>query len=194
MSAAPRQREAGFSLLEAMIGAAVLTVAMTAYVTGTLSHQSLAEDQTTRSQVLLLAEQFMERLRTDEDFAGLYDRCRINEDLAAAGTGTIFEFTSGAGAFPPTTYYADFAVANPVGVLVEVPSAPHPDTGLVVLREDITNEDFGLPADLNGDGAIDSDPRDDDYAAIPVVVHFIWPVRSRQTRELRITTWLKGER
>ena len=61
-------------------------------------------------------------------------------------------------------------------------------------REDSSDLDYGLPADLNGDGATDVDPRDDDYEALPVVVYFVWEGRGDATREMRLFTWLKGAR
>lgn len=186
--------QGGFSLIEVLIAGAVLAVAMTSYVTGIISHRVLASEDVVRSRRLLLADQFLERLRTDDDFAGLWARCRVNLALSAARTGTTTDLDDGRGAFPATTYYPDFAGAEALAVLVDVPSGPDVVTKDAVLREDLSAPDFGLPADLDGDGAIGSVALDTTYQALPVLVHFVWSGASDDTRSFRVFTWLRGDR
>ena len=77
-----------------------------------------------------------------------------------------------------------------------MPAAPlaQDSTGPAFLREDVTAAAFGLPADLNGDGTIDGDARDADYAVLPVTVLFHWQDERGGARELRLSTWLHGDR
>jgi len=43
-----------------------------------------------------------------------------------------------------------------------------------VLREDLADDAFGLPKDLNGDGAIDADDHSTDYVVLPIRVRVEW--------------------
>ena len=75
------------------------------------------------------------------------------------------------------------------GVLVEVPKmAPAGGGAVQVLREDMVEARFGLPADLDGDGAITSDTRNTDYAALPVVAIFTWRPTGEDTRQFQLAT------
>ncbi len=42
------------------------------------------------------------------------------------------------------------------------------------LRENITDDDFGLPRDLNGDGSTDGADHSGDYTLLPVTVRIEW--------------------
>ncbi|MHC5012591.1 MAG: hypothetical protein ACYTG6_16865 [Planctomycetota bacterium] len=63
-----------------------------------------------------------------------------------------------------------------------------------MLREDVVAPEFGLPADLNGDGRIDDQPRDDDCIALPVIVTFQWTPPGESPREFRVSSGLRGNR
>ena len=99
----------------------------------------------------------------------------------------------------PTTYLSDFHLPDGLDaftVLVEVPSSPPADEKAIgpVLREDPTDTAFGLPADLNGDGSIDSLPREADYAALPVSIWFRWVRPGDPPNQTRVALWLRGDR
>lgn len=43
-----------------------------------------------------------------------------------------------------------------------------------VLREDVDDDDLGMPRDLNGDASVDGDDRSADYTVLPVLVRMEW--------------------
>ena len=53
------------------------------------------------------------------------------------------------------------------------------DPGTGLLRENARMPVFGLPCDLNGDGAIDAADRSDDYRALPVRLRLEWRAGDR---------------
>lgn len=96
---------------------------------------------------------------------------------------------------PVTDYYPDLGVPASLGTvtfLVQVPSAVI--GGVPALRENIVAPRYGLPRDLNGDGVIDSNSRNQDYTALPVVVRLRWVRPGEQPHEVVLGTWLRGER
>lgn len=196
----PHRSEAGFSLIEAAIGLVLLAVAVLAHATTTVSEHRLSREEQVRSEGLHVITQFLERLRSDEDWAGLYARLRSQEDLAVvSGSGTA-RLDDGRAAFRPTVYFSDFTLSEAMPeayVLVEVPSAPAdgalPDDPRI-LREDVKEPRFGLPADLDGDGTVGPEARDGDYAVLPVRVILRWTPHGEAPRELKIATWLRGNR
>lgn len=221
--------QAGFSILEVLIGASVLAVALLGHTASIFSEHKLSEAQRARSTALLAAEQFMERMRSDDDWIGLYGRLNTLREISErAGGGVEGDTLKSVAAqdwfdqaavlsvadlartdhsyledtrvaFPPQVYYADFAAPSGLRtfhVTVDVPAAPlNADPGgPPVLREDISLDRFGLPSDLNGDGAIDDTSHNDDYQAIPIVVHVRWSYGNRAFEELRLSSWLWGYR
>ncbi len=245
--------EGGFSLLEVLIGASLLAIALLGHTSSIFSEHRLSAEQRARSTAMLAMEQFTERMRSDEDFAGLFERLNnlqelsrrtpaaaytwlhemvrgyYEEDLLYTADGTLamdaydtlyaswnytqstllvvddFESTrsgfvslrDGRRAFAAQTYYDDFVV--PAGirdfhVAVEVPSAPTAEDPTPVLREDVPLSRFGLPADLNGDGVIDDKAHSGDYRTIPVIVTYRWTSATGGAEELRLSTWIWGNR
>ncbi len=198
-TARPRPAQSGFSLLEVLIGAVVLAVALLGHLASTGTEHRLAEQQRVRSQMLQTTRQFMERLRSDENWDTLYDRLRTAQfSLTVDGkAGTALD--SGKLAWQLTDYYPEIVVPETLSdmrVRVEVPATPTMVSGALGmrLREDASLEQFGLPADLDGTGTITSDVCDDSYVALPVVVTFRWELRGQAAREMRVATWLRGNR
>jgi type II secretory pathway pseudopilin PulG len=184
----------GISLLEVLFGGIVLAVALLGHVASTFHEYRLAREEQTRSEVLAVARQFMERMRSDEDFAGMYQRLRTLQDLAAAPTVPGERLEDGRLAFPPTAYYPDFVLPEllaSLGVLVDVPFDPAAPASL---REDVEDPRFGLPADLDGDGTIDDLSHRADYEALPVLVHLRWRPHGEAAHQMRLATWLRGYR
>ena len=66
------------------------------------------------------------------------------------------------------------------------PSAPIRDP---VLREDVRNPRMGMPADLDGNGKIDDQPKDATYIHLPVMVEVRWKGRIGQ-QSVSLVTWL----
>ncbi|MHC5012043.1 MAG: hypothetical protein ACYTG6_14040 [Planctomycetota bacterium] len=184
----PRPAERGLGLIEVLIAAAVAALALMAHLGTTLHGHRLSRAQESRSVALETLHQFIERTRADDDWAGLYGR--LQSKLAAGASG-----------YPLTAYYSDFPVPGELSqaeVLVEVPQALPVDAEAgettMVLREDVSHPALGLPFDLNGDGVIDGEARNADYRALPATFTLRWYSVGGMQQEMRVTTWLKGER
>ncbi len=192
---APRP-EAGFGLIESLIGVSILAMAMLGYISTTLSHQRLAEDAASRTQVHQVAREFLERMRGDPEWSTLYERVRALQIQSSVAGLSGERLDDGRLGFPPAEYYPDMVVPRTLEslvLLVDVPHAPD-EEGIKVLREDVTAPEFGLPADLNGDGKIDDEARDEDYVALPVIVTVRWTPNGESARQMRLSTGLRGER
>lgn len=188
--------QAGFGILESVIGLAILAIALLAYVSTSLSHQRLAEAMAARTEVHHVARNFMERLRGDAEWATLHERLSTLQVQANATGTTGPRLEDGRLGYSPSTYYADIQNPRDLGSLIVLVDVPYVESssGERVLREDILDARFGLPADLNGDGTLDAEPHTDDYVALPVVVTFHWAHGGESPRELRFSTALRGER
>ena len=172
-----RRPAAGFSLLETLIAGALLSIALLAHASTVLSDHRLNESVESRSVALESARHFVERMRADDDWEGLYGRLRY---LSMVGAGC-----------DPRVYYPDFSPPSTLGevrVRVEVPSGLV--AGAPALREDVESLAFGLPFDLNGDGVVDAASHDVDYRALPVIVRWRWTPAGEAQHEIAITTWL----
>jgi type II secretory pathway pseudopilin PulG len=195
-----RAAQGGFSLLEVVIAGSLLAVALLGHTASLFSEQKLSSSQRARSSALLASDQFMERVRSDDDWPGLYDRLRTLA-LAAAKEGGDVHFEDGRQAYPPTKYYDDFVLPPGITglrVLVDVPAVPETgtedDPPQLVLREDAALAEYSLPADLNGDGLIDDAAHDGDYRVLPMVLIMRWETHGSPAEELRVSTWLWGQR
>jgi type II secretory pathway pseudopilin PulG len=111
-------------------------------------------------------------------------------------------FDEGVGNDPPEAPGPHFDVAglqpsaaDPDGRVGRIifPTAPGAGGGDPVLREDLDVPELGLPHDLDGDGVLDSEPKDDTYVHIPVIVEVWWQGRSGE-QTLRIPTWITPRR
>jgi hypothetical protein len=190
-----RLPSAGFSLIEVLFGGVILSIAFLGHAATTFSEHRLAGAEAARTEALHAVRQFMERVRSEDDWGGLYARMLTLQRAAALPGGEGPRLQDGRRAFPATAYFPEFYV-NPgvreLGVLVDVPSSPL-EAGGSELREDADTPLYGLPADLNGDGVIDGAAHDGDYRALPVVVRFRWTPRGEAPEELRIATWLRSD-
>lgn len=198
----PRRRvESGFSLLDVFLGLTVLLVAIVSQAGSLVASHRLSIDEQARSEGLHVVQQLIERLRADEDWPGLYARLRTLSDAAEAG-GPIPDTVAlddGRRAYVPQAYFPDFSLSAALSechVLIEVPSAPLDldPMGPAYLREDVTRPAFGLPADLDGDGALTGDALDATYVVLPVRMVVRWTPTGEASRELKVPTWLRGDR
>jgi prepilin-type N-terminal cleavage/methylation domain-containing protein len=187
----------GLSLVEVLVAAAVVSIALLSHAASTLAGHRLTQSEESRSVALQFVREFLERIRADEDWAGLYARLVAQDAIVEPGS------TGGAGVVvtdlpslrAPTDYYSDCEVPaslGPVQVLVQVPFVLSGTTR--VLREDQTAPAFGLPYDLSGDGVVDSLAHGADYLALPIVVTLRWTGPGEVPQTLRVSTWLRGER
>ena len=192
--------EAGFSLIEGLLGLVILAVGLLSHASLTMAEHRLSREQQLRSEGLHVARQLVERLRSDEDWAGLYDRLRARQALAdTPSSADALRLEDGREAFVPQAYFPDFALSRAlpqVHVLIDVPSGPDPVTpgGPAVLREDVTAPAYGLPADLDADGTVDADAHDGDYVVLPVRVTILWTPAGEAARQLTLPVWLRGRR
>ena len=190
--------QGGFSVLEVLIAASLLAIALLGHTASVFSEHRLSSAERARSTALMAAEQFMERLRSDDDWTTLYSRLLVLDQLALKPGGTVF-LEDNRRAFPPQAYYDDFVTPsglNSLHVLVAVPSAPAAGAtaGEIALREDVPLAQFALPSDLDGDGVMDDQPHDGDYRILPVVVYVRWTADGAAPVELRVSSWLWGSR
>jgi hypothetical protein len=168
-------------------------------VSSTLAEQRLLKEQRARRTCLQAMRQFVERLRSDDAWSTLYARLHAQALLARTPGLDATLLDDGREAFPPSAYYADYVAApgtEGARVLVEVPAAPlaTDPLGPEVLREDVAQPVFGLPADLNGDGTIDGASRNADYAVLPLLVTWRWAPVGEAARDEHVVLWLRGNR
>jgi hypothetical protein len=189
----PRRREAGFTLPEVVAGVGVLAVALLGHAASSFGEQRLARAGQYRSEAVDVARQFVERLRGDEDFAGLLSRVRLLQtDDDGAGAVTLEDGRVG---YPPSSYCTGFLLPSSLSGLVVRVEAPLLDSGEgAVLREDLDLPYLGLPADLDGDGAIDDESHDLDYRALPLSLTFQWTAPGHAPATMRLATWIRGDR
>ncbi len=192
------RRDAGFGLVEILFSTVILVIAVMGNVTSVGSAHSASKAVAERGRALKVLAQLLERLRGDDDWIGLYARLAV---LSREGTSDQTLSDLGVDAslatHPATAYYADFDVPTDLGTLtflVQVPSASAGAFTPSTLRESQVASRYGLPADLNGDGVIASDPRAADYRALPIVARVRWTRPGGATEELIVPTWLRGER
>jgi type II secretory pathway pseudopilin PulG len=196
--ASPRS-QSGISLIEFLVAATLGAVGLMALVGSTLAEQRAARENVQRGVALAAAEEFQSLLQSDESWADLYSRLRTLRDQASQAGGTEPRLADGRKAWTPQAYYSAY-VSPPdlvdLRVLVDVPAAPLDidPSGPEFLREDVTAAAFGLPSDLNGDGVVDGAARDADYAVLPVVVFMRWNDLNGNSRELRMSAWVQGDR
>jgi type II secretory pathway pseudopilin PulG len=195
----PRARAAGgFSLIDVLIAVVVLSLGLMAHTASAVSEQRLAREQASRSQAHQAIRQLLERMRADENWATLYTRLRTLQVNASLVTGTALRLDDGRIGYSPQTYYPAFRMPPNLGTVLVLVDVPGPPVGgayaFDALREDVTAPQFALPSDLNGDGVIDSLSHANDYEALPVVVTFHWTPPGEGSREIKVATWLRGDR
>jgi hypothetical protein len=196
VSSLPRARaQAGFALVDTMIAATVLLIATLGNAAGVFNSHNLNRTTSETGVATETLQRFVERLRGDPDWTGLYARLRpltaesVDDASLSRLSGDTRLLT-----YPATTYFSDFVSPSRLGTvtfLVQVPSTTVDTTS--ALRESTVAPRYGLPYDLNGDGVIDGAVRDADYRALPVVVHMRWKRAGQVAKELVVATWLKGE-
>lgn len=188
----------GFGLLETFMAISVLSIALMGHLSLSWSSNKLATQQRMRSKGMRLAEQFLERLRSDDDWPTLMSRLDAKLLTATSPTAPLgTKLMDGRVCFAVTEYYPGFVGARPVhefAVLVDVPGTRSLPGLPLQLTEDELAPEFSLPSDLNGDGVIDSDPRNSDYVGLPVVVYCRYSKPGHPPYELELHTWLRGQR
>ena len=167
----------------------ILSIALLGHAASALSEHHMAQTSQYRSEALHVARQFVERLRADEDFAGLLSRIRTRQ----LGTG-VFQLDNGRSAYTPSEYCTGFVLPDWLDSMVVRVEAPLDASSPFALKENLDAPFFGLPGDLNGDSTIDGDSRDLDYLALPLSIEFSWTPPGHPTSKLRLATWMRGYR
>jgi prepilin-type N-terminal cleavage/methylation domain-containing protein len=158
--------QAGFSLLEVLISLGVLLTGLLAYGGLTLSVNRGVNLSSERATALEAARAQLERLRSvpfDECFAA-FDGAKENDSAFAPGPDFHVKGLTpvGGGKNAPCGRVIFPTVAD--GTVGSVPE----------LREDVVSPDLGMPRDLDGDGAIDAEPKNSSYVQLPVIVEVRW--------------------
>jgi len=192
----PAGSEAGFTLIEVLVANVILALAILGFVHCILVGNKVNRATEERALAVVSLGRFMERMRADTSWKDLYDRLRplSSESANDPGLASLAVDTS-LRTWPVTDYYPDLGVPPSLGTvrfLVQVPTTGF--LGVPSLVESVDAPRYGLPNDLNGDGLIDSNPRDGDYTALPVVVRLRWGRPSEKPKEVVLATWLRGER
>ncbi len=173
--------EGGFSLLEVTIAISVLTLALVGATGSILAGNRLQ--------------------RVNRESAVAEDAVRqVLESMRGAALATTFARFNATAADNPAGVVspgATFAVEGlreppenagaPVGTIV-FPAIL--DGGVLELREDFVDAELGMPADLNGDGAIDGADHSGDYRVLPVRVQVQWfGVSGTRTLAVETVLW-----
>lgn len=177
------------------IASVILAIALLGHTAASYSTTQLATMERSRSEGVQIAQEFLERLRSDDDWGTLFSRLTVLERQAATAPAGTVRLNSGKNGYPVTAYYPSFTLAptvDEVAVLVECPYVIPAGSTVPVLREDAPLSRFGLPADLDGDSVVDTDNHATDYVALPVIVTFRMRLQGDRPHEMRITTWLRG--
>jgi len=156
----------GFSLVELLVAATLIVVALTGIAGSMLS--SMALNRVNRETAL--AQQAA---------------CRALEELRSVPFGeAFFVYNTKQGDNPGGTVPErgpNFAVpgltalaSDPDGLVGQIEFPVVDPTGSDQLREDVEDQGLGMPRDLNGDGVVDALSHSADYYVLPVIVSVSW--------------------
>jgi hypothetical protein len=183
-------------MVDVLIGSLILMAAVMVHSATVLSVQRRSASAAERGIAFETLARFVERMRADLDWAGLYARLRpLSMESTGDTTLSRLSVDLNLTTRPVTSYYGDFTVPTALGtvtVLVQVPSIDA--GGVLALRENVNAPRYGLPYDLNGDGVIDGNSRNADYLGLPIVVQLRWQRPATRAQEVVLATWLRGQR
>lgn len=172
-----RGPRAGFTALEVACAVAVLLVAALGFARALVSARELERAARERARAAALARSLLEQL-FDADFETLlplYDADPAN-DPGGPGTAPGATFALVGTRLRP-------CAADEAGELSAEVRFPLVEGEL---REDVDWPEFGLPLDLDGDGAIDVADHRRDHQLLPVRTRVTWRgARGTETLELR---------
>ncbi len=157
---------AGTGLVEVMIAAIVVGVALLSAVVAMIDSMSLTQvnrDAAVARQAARLELESLQGVPFDEIFAAFNDAVGDDGGLTIPASGSGFAVAG----LRPQNGDADGLcgrISFPVAV-----GGPND-----VLREDLDDARFGMPRDLDLDGAVDDANHADDYVLLPVRVQVEW--------------------
>lgn len=154
----------GFSLVEIMLGLTVIAIAIVGTVGSITSSAVLGDSNRETTIAYQAAQRVLEELHASEfgQVLALYNGVP-GDDPGGAGTAPGPSF-----AVPGLDVRPDDADGFVGRVLLPTTGSPPR------LLENVVNPDFGLPRDLNGDGAEDGADHSTDYIVLPVRVRVEW--------------------
>jgi type II secretory pathway pseudopilin PulG len=165
----PDSPEAGFSLIQVILAASLLTLAALSFSGVQVNSMTLAATNRETAAARNLIRQVLEQMQ-DVDASKVYATYNADPTDDPGGDGTAI-----GDAFAVNTDAGDMTVT------VDFP-------GDGSLREDVTDEALGMPQDLNGDRVIDSEDHAYDYKLLPVRILVEWRGRSGlRTMEIHAT-------
>jgi prepilin-type N-terminal cleavage/methylation domain-containing protein len=157
----PRARR-GFTLIEIAISIAVMTISLVMFTSVIASSARMGTEKRQASVAAHAARSRLEELRS-EAFRECWARYNADaaDDPGGAGTapGRFFE-VPGLEPVPddPDGFVGEVLMPNLEGLL----------------REDLEDDLFGMPRDLDGDSIVDQEDHAADYAILPVLVRLEW--------------------
>jgi len=157
---------AGAGLVEVMIAAIVVGVALLGAVVAMVDSMSLTRvnrDAAVARQAARLELESLQGVTFSQIFAAYNDDAADDVGLTVPASGAGFEV---AGLTP------QFGDADGMSGRISFPVEDGGPAG--VLREDLVDARFGMPRDLNLDGVIDAADHSDDYVLLPVRVQVEW--------------------
>ncbi|MFT7676333.1 MAG: prepilin-type N-terminal cleavage/methylation domain-containing protein [Planctomycetota bacterium] len=167
---APRASR-GFTLVELMVGLAVMTVGVLGYLQALTQSENSARTSRQVSTATSDASNILEQIAS-VPFDEAYARYNANPADDPAGVDS-----------PGSTFQVDGLGDGLTNVICEVVFPGDADFG--ELREDADMPELGFPRDLNVDGVIDNLDHGTDYALLPVIVRISWSGVSSSTIELK---------
>jgi prepilin-type N-terminal cleavage/methylation domain-containing protein len=199
-----RRGPAGFTLIEIVIVLGILVIGILGHVSTVAIAQRQARDTEEHGLAVATLERFIERIRADTDWAGLWGRLRVLSQESVGDTTLrnlgadprlpVYDATSWYSGFIVPTTLQDTSPTNEsyCRFLIQVPVDS--TGGVFALRENLEAPRYGLPWDLNGDGVIDGGDRSGDYRQLPIVVRMRWKKAGQDATEIVVPTWLRGIR
>jgi prepilin-type N-terminal cleavage/methylation domain-containing protein len=153
----------GFTLLELLIGTAILATAacgLIASFTVSFAYEGSNRETTRATEIARRVVERMHGLPLRDVFASFNSDALDDPDGPGSAPGPRFPMGPGD---------SDSGLGSFV-VVVEFPVTP----GTGELREDLTNPRLGMPRDLDLDGTLDSEDHSTDYRVLPTKVRVEW--------------------
>jgi hypothetical protein len=161
MKPRPPNPEAGITLVEILIAGAFIALAacgMAALLAGSLSMNAVNKET---AQARTAARRMLEELQNvpASDVFATFNTVTEDDPLGqATAPGSIFSIQMKPAAIQVSDMTGTVVFPEYVGQL----------------REDLKDENLGMPRDLNGDGVIDSENHAKDYLVLPVRILVEW--------------------
>lgn len=184
-----RTASAGMTLVEVMVALVILTVAvylLSSTITAAIAHSDVKRE---RALAVEAAMNQIERMHSEpfQELFAVYNGDPSDDPLGpgtAAGRHFAVEGLNACTGDPDGLPGEVVVPSTAAGGLVMVGAGPK-----LVLREDATIAELGLPRDLNGDVLIDDRDHAEDYILLPVIVRVTWEGRGGR-REIAMPTIL----